>query len=192
MSYLLANFSGLETFFAICAIIGGVFTLIRLILQFLGGDAEGGDMDGELDIDTDGSDSDLGFKILSLQSLSSFLLMFGLVGLAMSRQSGFAALPAVICATLAGFASVWLIAKLFSLFNQLQSSGTLPNSAARGATGSVYLTIPADGQGRVSIRVRDRLREYDAVSSNGEEIPTGASIEVVDVRDEVMVVSKLS
>lgn len=194
MIALFAGFTGLEIFFAICAIVGGIFTLIRLVLQFVGGEVDG-DVDADIDLDEAGpehADSDIGFKILSLQSLSSFLLMFGLVGLAMSRQSGYSAFPAVAGGSLAGVASVWLIGKIFALFNKLQSSGTLPNAAARGATGTVYLTIPEAGVGRVTLRVRERLREYDAMASDGKAIPTDSAVEVVDVRDDVMIVTKLS
>jgi hypothetical protein len=74
----------------------------------------------------------------------------------------------------------------------LQSSGTLQTSAALGCTGTVYLTIPEQGTGRVSISFQSRLREFDAVAIDGKKIPTGTAIKVVQVNANVLVVDVLS
>lgn len=189
----MADFNGIEIFFFICAGIGSFFVLVKLILQFVGGDADT-DFDTDLDIDAGGhhTDSDVGFKILSLHGLSSFMMMFGLIGLALYRQSGTGFPIALLGATLAGFASVWIIGKIFQGAARLQSSGTLPTAAAAGSHGTVYLTIPEHGTGRVNISVRGRLREYDAVASDGRMIPTGTAIKVVRVNANVLVVEVLS
>ena len=75
MGGLLSGFNGVEFFFLICAVIGGAFVLFRVIMQFIGLDH---DMDmGPPDVDFHHSDSDLGFKILSLQSITSFVTVHG-------------------------------------------------------------------------------------------------------------------
>ena len=186
------NFNGIEIFFLVCALIGGVFVLVRLGLQFAGGDVHT-DLDTDLDIDAGGhhTDSDAGFKILSLHGLSTFLMMFGLVGLALYRQSRAGFPVALVGAVLAGLAAVWLIGKLFQGAAKLQSSGTLPTAAALGSTGTVYLTIPEQGTGRVSVNLQGRLREFDAVAKDGRKIPTGTAIKVVQVHANILVVEIL-
>lgn len=190
MKAIFAQFNGVEIFFFICAVIGAVFVVIRLIMQFVG---MGHHMDtdfgsGDHGIDAHHADSDMGFKILSLHSLTSFLMMFGLVGLALYRQSKMGTFISLIGASLAGVASVWIIGKLFLLTMKLQSRGTITIDSTVGAQGKVYLTIPENGTGRVLINVRNSLREYDATSNDSRSIPTGKPIRVVWVDGNVLVV----
>jgi membrane protein implicated in regulation of membrane protease activity len=194
MTHAFADFNGFEIFFLLCAVVGGFFVLVRLVLQFLGADTHvDGDLDVDMNIDAHHADSDVGFKLLSVHGLTSFLMMFGLVGLALYRQSKVGFLGSLIGACLAGLASVWVIGRLFALFNRLQSSGTLPTSQAVGCTGTVYLNIPAGGTGRVTINFHNRLREFDAVARDGGgELLTGTPIKVVQVHSNVLVVEKLS
>ena len=71
MSERLADFNGLELFFLACAVIGGFFVLVKLVLQFMGGDS---DLDSAADpdfgIDADHTNSDAGFRVLSLHGLA--------------------------------------------------------------------------------------------------------------------------
>jgi len=186
-----ANLNGFEVFFLLCAIVGGFFVLVRLIMQFVGA---GVDVDADVDLDIDGqhADSDVGFKLLSMHSLTSFLMMFGLVGLALYRQSGVGFMTSIVGASLAGLISVWVIGRLFGLFSGLQSSGTLATALAVGSTGTVYLKIPAGGTGRVTINFQNRLREFDAVAKGDGELPTGTPVRVVQVNANILVVEQLA
>jgi len=89
MNGFFSQYKGAEIFFLICALIGGLFVLLKFIMQFSGlsHDASSDmDMSGH-DVEAHHSDSDVGFKFLSLHGITSFLMMFGLVGLALYRQS---------------------------------------------------------------------------------------------------------
>ena len=185
-----ADFNGLEIFFLICAVIGGFFVLLKLITQFTGGDSDSA-IGVESDIDTHHADSDIGFRLLSMHGLSAFFMMFGLVGLALYRQSQAGIIIWMVGAVAAGLASVWVIGKIFQGAARLQSSGTLRTADAVNSTGTVYLTIPAGGTGRVSINFRNHLREFDAVEKNGAEITSGTPIRVVQVNANVLVVEPL-
>jgi membrane protein implicated in regulation of membrane protease activity len=186
MANAFSNLNGFELFFLICAIVGGFFVLIRLIMQFIGADAE-----LDTGIDSQHVDSDIGFKVLSMHSLTSFLMMFGLVGFALYRQSGAGMFFSTLGASVAGAASVWVIGRIFASVSRLQSSGNLATDSAVGSTGSVYLSIPKGGTGRVSINFRGRLREFDATAADGEAIATGTPIRVVRVKGREMVVEKI-
>ena len=184
-----SDFNGLEMFFLACAIIGGFFVFIKLIMQFAGGDTDTHvGVDSNIDIDSSHADSDIGFRLLSLHGLSAFFMMFGLVGLALYRQSQMGTFIAIIGAVAAGMVSVWIIGKLFQSAVNLQSSGTLKTADAVGCSGTVYLTIPEGGTGQVSLNFQNHLREFDATEKNGSQVPTGTPIRVVQVKANVLVV----
>jgi membrane protein implicated in regulation of membrane protease activity len=190
MANAFSNLNGFEIFFLICAVVGGFFVLARLIMQFIGA---GADIDTDLDtgIDAQHVDSDIGFKAISMHSLTSFFMMFGLVGLALYRQNRAGMFLSVLGASVAGLFSVWVIGRIFASVGRLQSSGNLVTASAVGSTGTVYLGIPKGGTGRVSINFRGRLREFDASAADGEAIATGTPIRVVRVEASVLVVEKI-
>ena len=187
MSRWFADYNGLELFYLASAIVGGFFVIVKMIMQFAGGDAET-DMDVADGADIDHADSDVGFRFLSIHGLSSFFMMFGLVGLAMYRESHLGALISTGGAVVAGFFAVWAIGKLFFWAARLQSSGTLDIGDAVGSTGKVYLTIPEGGTGRVTINFKNHLREYDAMEINGSKVPTDTPVRVVYVDGSILTV----
>jgi len=187
--------NALDETFVVFAVLGGALLLIRVLLQTVGADAHDGDLHAGMDVghgDVDHGDLDAGTKLLTFQGGAAFLLMFGLVGLALSRQSGLGGLIALLGGASAGLASMWGIAKLFQAAVKLESSGTIDTKNAIGQEGTVYLTIPAGGSGKVQVPVQDRLMEFEAVSNDPSPIATGERIRVVLVRDgNVMVVERV-
>lgn len=193
MVKVFSDFNGLETFFLACAIIGGFFVLVKLFMQFVGGDSHTTvDVHTDIGIDAQHVDSDVGFRALSMHGLSAFFMMFGLVGLALYRQSQTGVVISIMGAIAAGMASVWAIGKLFQGAASLQSSGTLKTADAVGSTGTVYLTIQKGGTGRVSLNFQNRLREFDASEKNGAELPTGTPVRVIKVNANILIVETLS
>jgi membrane protein implicated in regulation of membrane protease activity len=207
------SFSGIEKLYLACAVLGGILFVVRLVLQFVGGDGGSdydaggadigdihvdGDFSGHVDGDLaghaggDAHDAYLSFKILSFQGLTAFFMMFGLVGLAMSRQSGYNDTACLAVATAAGLGTVWIIAQIFRKAGSLQASGNINLSNAVGQEGEIYLTIPADGTGKAKITIQDRLRIYNAIAQDKTEIRTGQRVRVVSVTpQDVLVVEKL-
>lgn len=184
----------LEKIFLACAAVGGALFLVRMVLFFLGGDGGGG---SDLDLDVDGAgghgfESDAAFKLLSLQGITAFLMMFGIVGLALLRENGVAEGWAVLGATAAGLGAAWLIARMFRAMGRLQSSGTLDLANAVGQEGTVYLRIPAGGTGKVTVTVQEHLQTLDAVSEGKTELSTGVRVRVTRVLGgTVLVVEKV-
>ena len=174
--------SVLQMFYVASAVLGGIVFLVRLMLLVFVGD------DGA--VEDIGLDSDVGFQLLSIQGLSGFFVMFGLVGLALT-QVGVSELVTGGLALVAGGITVVAVALLSSLMLGLQSSGNVDIGSSVGAEGQVYLTIPADGIGRAQIRIRDRLRTYDATSKTKEELKTSTPIRVAEVRGNILVVEEL-
>ncbi len=174
--------SVLEMFYVVSAVLGGLVFLVQIVLLFFVGDGDGalGDV---------GVDSDTGFQLLSIQGLSSFFLMFGLVGLALI-QAGVSELLTSVWALVAAGITILAVAQLSSLMLRLQSSGNIDLASTLGSEGTVYLTIPGDGIGRAQIRIRDRLRTYDARSKTKEELKTGTPIRVAEVKGNMLVVEE--
>jgi hypothetical protein len=172
----------LDTIFVICAVMGGTCFVLQLALQFFGvvGHA---DLEADIDADAGHPSADFSFKVLSLQGLTAFLMMFGLVGLATLR--GGAAGPLAFAAGFGGGAlTTFVIGRLFKTASRLQSSGTLDMASAEGATGTVYLTIRKGRPGKVTITVRHRLLTVDATVSEDVVLETGTPIVVTRVLDD--------
>ena len=193
MDSFFSQYSAVETFFFICAVVGGFFVLMKFAMMFMGFDHDiSHDFDsGGHGVDIHHADSDTGFHALSLHGISSFLMMFGLVGLAMYRQSSFGMVVSLGGAVGSGVASVWVIGKLFFMFSKLKSSGTISIDSTVGAQGKVYTKIPEKGTGRVLINAKNSLREYDASTNDGKKIETGTSIRVIWVDGNVLVVERI-
>jgi len=199
---------GLELLFVICAAFGTILFVIRLILMFIGGGGEEGAADGDVsgldgaegvggaDVHDFGhhdiSDSDLSFKALSLQGLTAFFMMFGLVGWALERQGNVPALLSIAGGAAAGFATVWVMKKIFLMAGSLKSSGTLDLQNAIGQEGLVYLTIHPGQIGKVQVVVQGRLSVLNAIAEDhNEEIKTGQRVWVVRISADTLVVEKL-
>ena len=178
----------LATVFVICAAAGGTLFVIQMVLQLMGFMGHG-NLDADLDHggpgDAGHSSADFSFKVLSMQGMSAFLMMFGLVGLAALKSfAGGSTSISVAAGLVGGVATTWLIGRLFRLANGLQSSGNLDLSRAVGATGTVYLTLRKGGLGKVTITVTNRLLTLDARSLDEGAIETGTPIVVTRVIDD--------
>ncbi|MDH5606891.1 MAG: NfeD family protein [Anaerolineae bacterium] len=189
-----ANLTVIEIIYWMSAAIGGTLFLLRTIMMFIGadffhGDLETdfhGDFEADHDFDVD-HDTDFSFKFLSLQGLTAFFMMFGLVGLSIFH-TGLHPLFSILAGVVAGFFMVWVISMIFALVFRLQSEGTLQLANAVGAQGTVYLSIPPKGSGQVQIAVQGSLKILDAVSNSQKKIATGEQIRVVDISGNTLVV----
>lgn len=163
--------------------------IIQSILTFVGADT-GGDLDASVDSDIPGGDGtdlsniDTGTNLLTFRNFVNFFLGFGWTAILLQGQVKSTGLLMVIAA-LAGICLVALVLWLFKWLNSMQQSGNIDlYKTAVGCQGHCYLAIPAErgGTGKVQISINNSVREYDAVT-DGDAIPTGASIKVSEVLD---------
>jgi membrane protein implicated in regulation of membrane protease activity len=176
-----ASHSGVEQLFLLSGIVGGLILVLRLILTIAGLDHHAG-------LDAMHADSDAGFQALTIQGVSSFFTMFGVVGFTLYHNAALGILLALLGAFAAGAFSLWVIQKTFRAMLRLQSSGTVSLYAAVGSEGSVYLTVSKTG-GSVQINFANRLREFEAVSADGATLPTGTAIRVQGVSANTLIVA---
>ena len=172
-----ASQSFLEQVFLISGTVGGIILLFRMVLMTIG-----------LDHPIDVHDGDAGGEALTLQGISSFLAMFGAMGYALFHGGVLTGAIAIIAAVASGAFAMWFMHKIFRGMLRLQSSGTVNLFAAIGSEGTVYLTVGKDG-GRVQIDFANRLREFEAISSDGAAIPTGTPIRVQGIEANTLIVA---
>jgi len=200
----------LEQVFLGSAVLGGTLFILRMLAMIMGGlnfgDSElptdfagdagpGLDMAGDLDTDLDfqgdieHASSMLSFKFLSLQGLTAFFMMFGLVGLAFYRAEVWAVFS-IAGGVLAGLLTVWVIGMIFTLMGRLQSEGNINIKNAIGQQGTVYLTIPENGSGQVQVVVQGSLKVLDAVSDGQQKISSKEKVKVIGIIDDKTVLVK--
>ena len=172
--------------FGVPALVGTLFFFIRLVMLLVGGD-HGLDLhhDSGAGISLDHPDSSAAFKVLSVQTVSAFLMGFGWGGLGVYRGWGLPASFAVPVGLGVGSGMVWLLTRMFTWIAGFQSSGTMDISAALYEEGTVYLTVPArrGGRGTVRVVVADRQQYYAAVTE-GDAIASQARVRVTQVNDD--------
>lgn len=205
--------NSLDTFSQVLACIAVPATLILLIqtvLMLFGIGDNGADGDSEVDLDI-GADSDIpdgifgdgdlngdldpsgldGLRIFSVRGIVAFFVIFGWSGIALESAGVHKALSLVI-ALLCGFAVMVAIAFAFKAIMRLESSGNIDNRNALGASGTVYLKIPPkrEGQGKVNVMIQGSYCECEAVTDDGEAIPTGSEITVIALSGQNTLVVK--
>ncbi len=179
MIAFLSDAAALERGFTLCAIVGGLLLAIRVVLMFFAAD-----------LDEVGAETDSDFRILSLQSVMAFLLIFGLSGRAFLLETEMGHGAVLAAALASGVAAMWAMAWLFTMMNRLQDSGNVDLNRAIGAKGTVYLTIPASSSGEVQVIFSGKQQIHDAIAEDDQPIETGARVEVVAVRGSNTLVVK--
>ncbi len=190
LSSLNQFFWGLVVFFSTLF----VWQLVASFAGVLGG--VGADTDGALDADADldgdgdlvSDDADLTedmeglstFRLLSVRSVLAFCTLFSwaaalYLGRDVSRVSAFAV------AALWGLAGMLVVALFFWLLPRLTEEGTADLSSAQGQKGTVYVNIPADGDGQVRLIVGGRLRFLRARAAHGASLTAGTEVRVIRV-----------
>ena len=206
--------TGLQKAFLIVGTVGSLVFVVQFVLMLVGGDSDGdadvsadadvgvhgGDgADGAIDNAPDGTDvdhvhadSDTGFKLLSIQGMSVFLMMFGLVGLAVNKGGKYGDGVSLLAGFITGFIFMYIVAKMFAFFKTLQNSGTMNLNNAVGQQGRVYLTIKPNEPGQVEVVVQEHLKIFSARSNDESEIPTDTRVKVVSVMNNVMIVERVT
>ena len=190
--------------FGFCAVLGGTILVVQTVLSAVGFGFSGLDFDvdmGEVDMsdvnlgdvntgDVDAGDGIVGhgswagfhvFKVLSFRTMVAGITFFGLTGWGTlnSTNSPFLAMAAAV---MAGLTAVILVYFLYRAMYSLRNQGNVSSDKLVGATGSVYVRIPAQGKGagKVLVSQQNRTMEYEAFST-GKELSTGTQITVIKV-----------
>ncbi|MBU1099098.1 MAG: hypothetical protein KKA84_01750 [Bacteroidetes bacterium] len=183
--------NGTEMIFWVTAILGTVFFFLRIVMMIVGGfgDDVGSDP-GDLASETGDSnvhhvdDSDISFKLVSLNSITGFIMMFGWAGLASYIQFQLNGTISFLIAIIIGTLCMFLTAYLFKLALKLHSPGAhFDIHKSVGTVGEVYLKIPAKQIGKVKLTVNDETRIVGAISEDKVDIDSFKTVKIISVID---------
>jgi len=175
-----------EQVLLIIALAGSIMLIIQIIMSFIGGDTS--DVDGDVDVSIDG-EAGIPFQFLTFKGFMAFMAVFGWTGI-ICIQSNMPIFWTVTISVIAGILTMLIMAAIMYGMNKLTEDGTMKIHNAIGLTGTVYLTIPPNrsGKGQVQITLNG-LRTLDAYTDNDQAIKTGQFIEVVNVINDVLIVT---
>lgn len=132
-------------------------------------------------------------RLFSMAGIISFLTVFSWSAIIL-YQSGVSGGISVVIGFVLGLFAMYGAAKIIQLTVRLSESGNLRFSNAVGHTARIYIPVPAAGrgEGKVVLTLQDRFSELSAVTDKNEMIPTGALVKVVGIRNDTLVVEKIT
>ncbi len=164
------------------AIPASLLFIFLLITTFIGGDMDSDVADADLEVD---GDPGIGFQFFTFKNLVAFFTIFAWTGLG-GIDSGYSTNTTILISVIAGLTMMVIMAALFYYISKLKQSGTLVIKRAEGKIGETYLRIPGarGGFGKIQLTLQGSVREFDALTDQTEDIPTGAIIEIIEVIDQ--------
>ncbi|GIP34047.1 protease [Paenibacillus sp. J2TS4] len=161
-----------------CLMFGLLFAVVTVLL----GDVMSHALDGLLDF--------LSVDFLQPMVIAGAVTLFGGAGILLTRYSGWAVW---IILTLA--VGVAVIGGAIIYFFYVKPMNNSENSVGysiydlKGSLGEAIISIPEDGYGEVVIKVGAGVSNHIAASFDGQLIPAGKKIVVVEVKERTLLVS---
>ena len=174
-------------FYWIVALAASVVFVIQAVMTFIGFDSDAALDGGGADFDADG------FHIVSVKTLTCFLLGFGWTGVLFWNQIA-SRLSLGFIAGAVGLLFMLLIAVLLRQVMKLNKDNTFNARQTVGMSAEVYLRIPPKRTetGKITVSVNGSLHELEALTAGDELIPTGAKVRITDVVEgDTVLVEKL-
>jgi hypothetical protein len=147
----------------------------------------GGDVPAGMEADVGGADIDVhgvegfdtlaSFKLLSVRGIIAFGMLFGWSG-ALYLQGGTATGTALVYALLWALAGMVVVSAVFYLMMRLTETGSPQLATCVGRPGTVYMDIPAGGEGQVRTMVSGALSCVVARAVGGEAMPGGTPVRI--------------
>ena len=178
-----ALFTSPAIWFTVPALLGSLFFLLRIITVSVGGhDAHVGDHGGMDDGHGDHAD---GSQLLSVQSITGFIMGFGWGGLGALKGTQWDMIWVILTALVFGVFIVWLQLLMLSGMRKLQSSGNISINRALGSQGVVYVEVPGNntGKGQVTLVIDDKQRIMNAITPD-ETLPSKTRVNVVGINPD--------
>lgn len=186
---LLPDFASPRGIFCVIAWTGTLLSLASVALSLFTGFGDS-DIDVPATESADAADGDTG--IFSVRALIGFMMGFGWGGYA-AVQSGASVWIAVLVGMLTGLVIFILVVLLLRFIYSLQTDGTMDENTLVGKTGSVYVTLPPNGEmgGQVQISHPSGYVTKAAVQMGTEPMPAQTPVVVEKVLPGYVVVTPL-
>lgn len=168
--------------------ISGGLLILLLLISIIGGMDIGGDVDsgGGLDAhgESDVSDGSLGI----LKTLLTFVSVGTFTARAFLMNTSWNWTMVILTSLIAGATAVFLLSWFFRWLLKNQEEGNWHLWQAEGKVGSVYVPIPAQGKGRITVQINETNREIAAQSENGEVMSTHQKVLVLEAKEDYVIV----
>lgn len=167
------------------SIFSGGLLILLLLLSLIGGLDLDIDL-GDTDVDTDTGNIGILKGFLTFLSVGSWVVKIVLV-LEKNPAAAFG------IGLLVGLLAVFLLNLLMRILLKNQSNVNWSQDEALFKEGKVYLKIPeGTGTGIIHVNINGVHRELKAKTNSGKSIPTGATVLVEDLLENIAVVSELN
>ena len=184
---LLPDFSSARGIF--CAL-AWVATLLSLGMMGIAFFADFGG-DGDADVPVDAADGDTGH--FSLRAIVGFLLGFGWGGY-VAVQSGLGTAGGIVVGLVLGIILFFIVAAIMRFIYSLKTDGSLNYASLVGMTGTVYVTIPPNGEpgGQVQVSHPSQMVTMPAIQTGSSPLLAQTRIIVEEASTFQLVVRALS
>ncbi len=174
-----------------------VILVIQLIMLIIGLETGDANFDASPDVSNLDEINDEGFldffglRLITFRGIIAFFAVGSWTALGILKAADSIAWS-IVAGLASGLIALLLVAYAMKKLNDFQETGNIETKNAIGKTGTVYLTIPGNrnGKGKVNIVVQECYVEFDAVTTDVEDIKTGAEISVVDSNNGLLVVTR--
>lgn len=187
---LILHLDALDTLQGVFGLIAAISTLAAALLFILSLFMDMGD--GDVDVHTgdlagDGGDT----TVFSLRAIIGFLLGFGWVGYACA-DAQMSAVVSVLAGLLTGLVMFALVALIIRGINSLKTDGTLDYNTLVGLSGTVYVTIPPNGEtgGQVQVAHPSQFLTLPAVQEGDEPLPINTPVVVTHATTGLLTVRR--
>lgn len=169
-------------------IAGGLMVLLLLVSMLSGVDM---DFDGDFDFDSGDADIDgdiNGGGLGLVKSVLTFISVGSFTARAIALNSTWSWWMAMTAGVISGLAGVIILGMLLKLLLNQQEEGNYAFWDAEGKTGKVYVSIPKNGFGKVTVDINGAYRELPAKSDSGKAISSGKKVMVLKAEEDHLLV----
>jgi membrane-bound ClpP family serine protease len=168
-----------------------VIYLAQIIMTFMGMDSADGisaDFDSDLELD-EGEGGTL--QLFTVKNAIAFLMGLSWGGLIALNELRWTNQWSIIGFGIGiGLIIIAIQLSVFFFMSKLERKQSPSLQPAIGEIGSVYLTIPQSGKGKVTVNVNGTSKTLDAITNEGT-IPTGKQVKVTNLSGDLLVVETL-
>lgn len=175
------SLTGFGQVMASIAICGSVLLVLQIVLLCFG---LGGGADVDFDVDAPDFGEMFSLKALTFRGATAFLAVGGWTALLL--EGVLPTWAAGVLGAVAGIATAFLMAWVYSLFKRFETSGNVETEECVGKTALVYIPIPASGagKGKINITVHGTMLEVDAITREARQLSTNQKVVVVSKVDD--------
>lgn len=191
-----------QKFFWVIATFSSSIFILQSLMTLVGFHGDAGDDNMDVSQDEDSSHShaedqiDTGFSFaqyFTSHNMVAFFMGFSWSGLA-CLDYGFHIIFTGLISSLVGVVFVAVVVSLLTGLSKLSSDGTVRLKSAIGSFARVSIEIPAlyEGQGKVTMTIKDVYRELVAVTGESKPLKRNQEVKIVGVVSNQLVVEKIN